>query len=68
MPNNEALAEAGVPVDDEKAVHDYIWDEIKKINKELLTYKRIQKIRIRKEEFEKTTTHKIKRHGANLAK
>ena len=68
VPNNEALAEAGVASDDEKAVHDYIWDEIKKINKELLTYKRIQKIRIRKEEFEKTTTHKIKRHGANLAK
>ena len=33
VPNNEALAEAGVSVDDEKAVHDYIWDEIKKIEK-----------------------------------
>ncbi len=68
VPNTEALAESGISLDDEKQIYDLLWEEIKKVNKELLTYKRIQKIKIRKEEFEKTTTHKIKRHGANMAK
>lgn len=39
-----------------------IQSEIKKINKKLSTYKRIQHFDIREEEFDKTTTKKIKRY------
>ena len=37
-------------------------EEVKKINKDLVTYKRIKRMELRMEEFEKTTTHKIKRY------
>ena len=36
-------------------------EDIQNVCKELLMYKRISDIEIRKEEFEKTTTNKIKR-------
>ena len=39
-----------------------LWEEVKKINKDLVTYKRIKRMELRMEEFEKTTTHKIKRY------
>ncbi|MDX1358662.1 MAG: AMP-binding protein [Clostridia bacterium] len=42
-----------------------IGDEIKKINKKLPAFKRIKIFHIRDNEFEKTTTKKIKRHSKN---
>ena len=45
---------------DEEA-RDLIWEEVDKINEELPYYKKIKQIRIRKEDFEKTTGKKIKR-------
>ena len=51
---------------DEK-IHEIIWEEIKKINKKLTSYKAIKNLEIKKDEFEKTTTMKIKRY-AELSK
>jgi len=48
------------PSDEE--IHKAILAEVKKVNKKLSSYKRIQHFDIRKEEFEKTTTKKIKRY------
>jgi len=42
--------------------------EIKKVNKQLSLYKQIRKFYIRTEEFEKTTTQKIKRYLVNKEK
>ena len=46
-------------------IHSIISDEIKKANKQLSSYKQIRKFVIRDQEFQKTTTQKIKRF-ANL--
>jgi len=45
----------------DEQVADLIWKEIDVLNKELPFFKRIRKIDVRKEEFEKTTGKKIKR-------
>ena len=44
------------------SIRNIISDEIKKINKELTSFKQIKKFYLREKEFEKTTTQKIKRH------
>ena len=44
------------------AIYEYINAEITKINKKLAAYKHINKLEIRTEPFEKTTTRKIKRN------
>jgi len=46
----------------EELINKVIGDEIKKINKELASFKQIKKFSIRQKEFEKTTTQKIKRY------
>ena len=43
-------------------IYKIISDEIRKINKELAPFKQIKKFYLRENEFEKTTTQKIKRH------
>lgn len=43
-------------------VHSVIGDEVKKVNSRLAGYKRVRKFTLRSEEFEKTTTRKIKRY------
>lgn len=48
-------------ISDDK-LKEIIWEEVKKINSELVSYKHVKEIKIRKEEFEKTTTLKIKRY------
>lgn len=45
----------------EEEIHKIIWEEIKKVNKKLTSYKAIKNLEIKKDEFEKTTTMKIKR-------
>lgn len=47
------------PSDDQ--IHELIWEEIKKINRTLVPYKAIKMLEIKKDQFEKTTTLKIKR-------
>ncbi|OPX44029.1 long-chain-fatty-acid--CoA ligase [Ruminiclostridium hungatei] len=43
-------------------VHSIISSEVKRINKELVTYKYVKEFTLRDTEFEKTTTKKIKRY------
>lgn len=45
----------------EEDARNLIWEEVDKINEDLPLYKKIKKINIRKEDFEKTTGKKIKR-------
>ena len=45
----------------EDQVRNIIWEEIKKVNRTLTSYKAIKRLEIKKDEFEKTTTMKIKR-------
>ncbi len=45
----------------EEELHSLIWDEIKKINRTLVSYKAIKKLELKSDEFQKTTTLKIKR-------
>ena len=46
----------------EEEIKDIIWQDIKKINENMVIYKRIKHLEIRNKEFEKTTTMKIKRY------
>lgn len=46
---------------EQKDVYEIINSEVKRINKELVTYKYVKEFSLRDEEFEKTTTKKIKR-------
>lgn len=45
----------------EDKIKDIIWAKIKEINRTMPKYKYVKKLLITDEEFEKTTTHKIKR-------
>ena len=61
IPNMEEIeAKHGKNLTDEQ-IHNIIWDEIKTINRKLTSYKAIKKLEIKKDEFAKTTTMKIKR-------
>ena len=68
IPNMDKIKEkyGNEDLTDEK-VHEIIWEEIKKVNKKLTSYKAIKNLEIKKDEFEKTTTMKIKRY-AELSK
>lgn len=46
----------------EEEYQNKLWEEIKKINKDLPTFKHIKKIQITTQEFAKTTTQKVKRY------
>ena len=62
IPNYDEIKEKhGKDISDEK-VHDIIWEQIKEVNRKLTSYKAIKKLEIKKDEFEKTTTQKIKRY------
>ena len=43
-------------------IHDIIWEKVKEINRQLTSYKAIKSLELKEEEFEKTTTMKIKRY------
>ena len=61
IPNYEKIEEKyGKDLSEEK-IHDIIWEEIKKLNRKLTSYKAIKSLEIKKDEFVKTTTMKIKR-------
>lgn len=71
--SGEILIYASIKVDEEeikealgedyndRRIYDLMWEEIDKINIKLPFFKRIKKIEIRKNDFEKTTGKKIKR-------
>ena len=46
----------------DKQIYDIIWEKIKEVNRKLTSYKEIKKKEKKKDEFEKTTTMKIKRY------
>ena len=48
-------------------IHDIIDGEIRKVNRELPGYKQIKRFHLRDQEFQKTTTQKIKRFTVNMA-
>ena len=49
----------------ENDVHKIIEDEVKAVNRNMPLYKRVRDFSIKEEEFEKTTTKKIKRYAEN---
>ena len=49
-------------VDEEKDIKETLWQEVKKINKTMPTYKYVKDIIVTEEDFIKTTTQKIKRN------
>ena len=62
-PNYEKIAELhGENLSDEE-IYKIIWDKVKENNKKLTSYKAVKKIEIKKDDFEKTTTMKIKRYA-----
>lgn len=62
VPNFEAVEEALGKDYTELALYDLIKGEVKNVNEKVQIYKRIASFTIRKEEFAKTTTKKIKRY------
>ncbi len=61
-PNMEVIhEELGIDADDEE-IYDFIKTTVSAMNMELPVYKRVRNMMIRQDEFEKTTTKKIKRH------
>ena len=62
IPNYEEIKEKhGNDLTDEQ-IYNIIWEKIKDINHELTSYKAIKNLEIKKDEFIKTTTMKIKRY------
>ncbi len=59
------ISESGKIYSDEE-VHKIIQEVLYDINSKMPFYKRVKRFNIRNEEFEKTTTQKIKRYGDNL--
>ncbi len=63
IPNREEIeAQYGKDVSEEK-IKEIIWEKIKEVNKQLTSYKAIKNLEIKNDEFEKTTTMKIKRYA-----
>lgn len=67
IPNYDRIAELHGDNLLEEEIYKIIWEQIKKVNYELSTYKAIKKLEIKTDAFEKTTTMKIKRF-AEIAK
>ena len=61
IPNYEKIKELYGDISEEE-IYNYIWNQIKEINKKLTSYKAIKSLEIKKGEFEKTSTMKIKRY------
>ena len=59
IPNFEKI---GKDLTDEQ-IREIIWPKIKEVNKKLTSYKAIKNLEIKHDEFEKTTTMKIKRYA-----
>ena len=63
IPNYEEIEEKhGKDLTDEQ-IYNIIWEKIKEVNHSLTSYKSIKNLEIKKDEFVKTTTMKIKRYA-----
>lgn len=65
VPEYEAIEEEAGKLDEE-GVRTFLKKTVDDVNDIMSSYKRVKKIVIRKEEFEKTSTKKIKRYGKNV--
>ncbi len=63
IPNKDELAEKYGENLTEEQIKDIIWGKIKEVNKKLESYKAVKNLEIKYDEFEKTTTMKIKRYA-----
>ena len=61
VPNMDAIAEKYGHLPDQQELYSLIKQEVLKANKKLSSYKKVRRFEVREEEFEKTTTKKIKR-------
>ena len=61
VPNFEKIKELHGEVSDEE-IYNIIWEQIKEVNKKLTSYKAVKQLEIKKDDFEKTSTMKIKRY------
>lgn len=61
--NEEYIAANHNPIPTKEEIYDKIWASIKEINRKLTSYKAIKVLEIKDDEFEKTTTLKIKRYA-----
>ncbi|MBQ9658904.1 MAG: AMP-binding protein [Clostridia bacterium] len=61
IPNYDEIEKKYGKIPDKEEIHKIIWEEIKKVNKKLTSYKCIKFLEIKEGEFEKTTTMKVKR-------
>ena len=61
VPDFEYLEEEGTPVDDDDALATLINQEVRERCRNLADYKRVREVELRREEFSKTSTRKIKR-------
>ena len=66
VPDHEALAEAGKESLSDQELHDLMAAEVKRVNRQMASYKRIKGFKIINEELPKTSTRKIKRHMLKL--
>ena len=63
IPNYENIEEKHGKDLSEEQIYNIIWEKIKEVNHSLTSYKAIKNLEIKKDEFVKTTTMKIKRHA-----
>jgi long-chain acyl-CoA synthetase len=61
FPDMEAVRGALGPDPEEIAIQALLEKEVKKVNQQLVSYKRIRRVLYRSSEFEKTTSRKIRR-------
>ncbi len=62
IPNYEEIEKKHGKDLSKEQIHNIIWQEIKSVNRKLTSYKAIKNLEIKEDEFEKTTTMKIKRY------
>ena len=61
-PALEDIAEKlGHETEDVAEIEKLLWEEVDKVNEKLASFKKVVRIQVRLEDFEKTTAHKIKR-------
>ena len=62
VPNYTAIEKTHGKNLTEEQIHSIIWEKVKEVNRQLTSYKAIKCLELKEEEFEKTTTMKIKRY------
>ena len=63
IPDYERIAELHGEGLSEEDIYKLIWEQIRQVNRKVSNYKTIKKLEIKKGEFEKTSTQKIKRYA-----